>query len=125
MTENEETQETEIREIQPGRRVTRSMTRINITTNNDIRENTRVTRSMSRENKALPPNINDNFEFAMVGGTNESYINPRNFEEALNHKKNMKGLCGVLQSRKNFVICSSTICERKLRKKKFQVIEEF
>ena len=60
--------------------------RNNLTTNNNIRENTRVTRSMSRKNEALAPNINDIVEFAMVGGMDESYMNPRNFEEAWNHK---------------------------------------
>ena len=72
-TENENFGETETSKYQPERRTTRSMTRTS------IGENTRVTRSMSRENEALAPNINDIVEFAMVGGTNESYVNPRNF----------------------------------------------
>ena len=72
VTKNEETQETETSENQPERRVTRSMTRSNLTSNDNIRENTRVTRSMSRENEALAPNINNIIEFAMVGGTDVS-----------------------------------------------------
>ena len=36
-------------------------------------------------NEALDPNINDIVEFAMVGGMDESYVNPKNFKEAWNH----------------------------------------
>ena len=34
---------------------------------------------MSRENAALAPNINNIVEFAMVGGTDELYTNPKKF----------------------------------------------
>jgi len=33
----------------------------------------------------LAPNINDIVEFAMIAGTDESYVNPKNFKEAWNH----------------------------------------
>ena len=62
------------------------MTRSNLITNNCLRENTRVTMSTRRENEALAPNKSDIVEFAMIGGTDESYVNPRNFEEEWNHK---------------------------------------
>ena len=57
-----------------------------------IGENTRVTRSMSRENEALAPNIDDIVEFAMVGGTDDSYVNPKNFENAWNHENEYERL---------------------------------
>ena len=37
----------------------------------------RVTRSMSRENEELAPNRNEIVEFAMVGGTDDTYVNPK------------------------------------------------
>ena len=60
--------------------MTRSMIR------EKIGENTRVKKSMSRENEALAPRINDIVEFAMVGGTDDTYVNPKNFENAWNHE---------------------------------------
>ena len=86
MTGNEHIQQTETNVNQPERRVTKSMMKSNLSTNNDIRDNTRITRSMSRENETLAPNINNIVEFAMVGGMDKSYVNSRNFEEAWNHK---------------------------------------
>ena len=61
-------------------------------TREKIGENTRVTRSMSRENEALAPRINDIVEFSMVGGTDDTYVNPKNFENAWNHENEYERL---------------------------------
>ena len=80
------TEEIEVSENQPERKITRSIIRSALAINHDLGENMRITRSMSWENEALTQNINKNAEFAMVGRTDDSYINPRNFEEVWNHQ---------------------------------------
>ena len=62
------------------------MTRTALPTNFDLEEDMKVFRSMSRGNKALAPNMNKIVEFTIVGSADDSYVNPRNIEEAWNHQ---------------------------------------
>ena len=52
----------------------------------------RVTRSRSWENEALAANKNEIVESAVVGGTDNSYVNPKCFEEAWSHKNKYERL---------------------------------
>ena len=70
--------------------------------NNNLGGDVRFTRSMSRENEALAPNINEIVQFAIVGGTDDSYVNPKKFEEAWNHKNEYKRLMWRNTIRKEF-----------------------
>ena len=70
------------------------MTRSDLPVNDNLGENVKVSNNMSWENESLAPNRNKIVEFAMVGGMDYSYVNPKFLRKCGIIKLNKKDQCG-------------------------------
>ena len=84
-----------------SRPVTRSMVRISEEKNNEP-ENTRLASEMRNLHTNYNPTLGEVIDFAMVGGTDDLYLNPKSFSEAWNHPDHVEREAWRTAIRKEF-----------------------